>query len=437
MQRPIATRDQWICSNGTMVRSRTARGFAKGASSLAAMFLLAFLTSVSPAGAAGIVNQGAVPTPPTSKATGKGVDFEYLATPASVRPFTAEELRNAIPAEPPTPADSLDVPSFTRGASTSAATGDFTPASATGFPERIHGKIFFRVGEKIFSCSGTVVDSKNRNVVYTAGHCVYDVEAGRYVDQLAFIPGYTNGATPYEVFYATGVGTTQAWIDRADQSYDLGIVTVEGQVQSKLGSRQLAFDLNPIDREVTIYGYPSRPNPPFDGEILRGCHAEIKGHDQTRSDPRPLGATPCFMQQGSSGGGWVALGNYVMSVVSYGYCDSNPASCGVMFGPVFSQAAKNLYVKTGGSPRPTFRVKNGPPKVVRKRKVSFRFTGTAATLVTFKCKLDRQPIVNCSNRISITRLRPGKHTLRAWIVDQTGKASKKVVRNFRVKLRRR
>jgi len=418
-----------------MVSSRTARGLASGALALAAALLtITVFFTHSPAGAAEIVARGSAP-PPASSAGGKGIDYEHLATPASARPITLEEMRNAQPAEPPNPAGSFDVPSL-GGASTSAATGDFTPTDATSYPERIHGKIFFRVGENTFSCSGTVVDSKHRNVVFTAGHCVYDVEAGQYVDQLVFLPGYTNGVAPYGIYNATAVGTTQAWIQRADQSYDIGIVSLDQPIQTTLGSRQIAFDLNPTRREVTIFGYPSRPNPPFDGEILRGCRSQIKYRDRSKSGPLPLGAVPCFMQQGSSGGGWVALGNYVTSVVSYGYCDSDPSSCGLMFGPVFSKAAKNLYTKAGGSPRPTLRVKAGPPRVVRKRRVSFRFAGTAATLVTFKCRLDRQRAVRCSNRIGIRNLRPGRHTLRAWIVDQTGKASKKVVRKFRVRLPR-
>lgn len=404
-----------------------------GAFVLTAALLFTSISSVSFAGAAGITNLGSVP-PKASKVGTSKVDFETLATPAAADRITKEEMLNAIPADGPDPSGAFDIPGFD-GATASAATGDYTPGKVTSFPNRIHGKIFFKVGDATYSCSGTVIDSKGRNVVITAGHCVYDVETGAYVSPLVFLPGYENGEALGQ-YFATGLGTTDAW-KQGNQSYDIGIITLDTPVQSVYGSRQIAFDLNMNNRQVNILGYPSKPSPRFNGEVLQGCKAAIRYIDNAQSLPYPLGAKPCYMQQGSSGGGWVTLGNYVSSVVSYGYCDSDPRACGLMFGPVFSSAAKGLYQLAGGSSAPTVKLRGAPPKVVRKRKVTFSFTGTAATLIGFRCKLDRQRWVNCSSKISITRLSPGKHTLRVRAVDQMGVQSKKqIVRSFRVKLRR-
>jgi hypothetical protein len=416
-----------------------------GAAVLAAMLF----TSSSPAAAATIVSQGA-PPPKVSKVDGSGVSSVTFRRSASTdRYWTRERLISAKPADNLPPAASFDLPDFGADASASAATGDFTPGNVTDFPQRIHGKIFFKLGDDAYSCSGTVVDSANRNVVFTAGHCLYDQTEHRYVDKLVFIPGYENGIAPFkaplDVIDATDGKVPNQWIKTGTNSYDIAVLGLAQPVQKALGSRQIAFDLNPAlsktkGREYTIYGYPSQPSNLFDGEILRGCRVAFSGFDKSTGNvtPYPMSGSPCLMEQGASGGGWITLGNYLNSVVSYGYCDEQPSACGFIFGPYFSNAAKSLYVSAGGSPAPMIKLAKAPPKVVRKRAVNFKFKGSAATLIGFVCRLDKQRKVNCASKISIRRLRPGRHILRAWAVDQTGHLSKKkVVRRFRVVLPRR
>jgi len=418
--------------------SRRARGFATGASAFAATLLAISFVSLSTADAASIVDQGSIPK--ISKVSTSNVVGETMVTPASVDSYwTPERMASAKPAEMPDPAGSLDIPDFGSDASVSAATGDFTPGNVTSFPQIVHGKIFFSVGASNFSCSGTVIDSANANVVFTAGHCVYDQTSGAFVTNFIFVPGYENGSAPFGGSPAVNLYTTNQWATNGSNAYDLGVAVLQDPVQDTVSSRQIAFDLNPKGREYTIYGYPSKPSALFDGEILRGCKAAFTTYDSSDANvkPYPMGAKPCNMQQGASGGGWVTLGNYVNSVVSYGYCDSLPQYCGIIFGPIFSNAAKSLYVQAGGSSAPTIKLLSAPPKVVRKRKVSFKFGGTAATLLGFSCKLDRQKAVNCSQKISITRLSPGKHTLKVRAVDQTGhQSAKQITRNFRVILPR-
>ena len=133
-------------------------------------------------------------------------------------------------------------------------------------------------------------------------------------------------------------------------------------------------------------------------------------------EPQPIGATPCDMMQGSSGGGWITDGNYLASVVSYGYCDQVPHLCGITFGPQMLSAAVSVYtydgmvdgVKVsdgiGGSANPTVRVLKAPARKVRKRKVVFRFGANGSTPMHFKVKLDRQPWVSTTARVVIRKL---------------------------------
>lgn len=419
--------------------SSRAWGVTSGAIVLFAALLA--ITSSSSNATAAVISDRAAPPPAISKVGISSVKKSpVVASPASSEAFwTKARMLSAQPADNPRPENPFETPTFGSDAGTSAATGDFLPGNVTAYPNRIQGRIFFLVGGNTYSCSGTVVDSANRNVVYTAGHCVFDLATGSWVENIAFVPGYENGNTPFDIFFGNQWISTRQWVEGGSNSYDIGVVMLSRPIQSELGSRQIAFDLNPKNREFTIFGYPSKPDPPYDGEVLRGCHSAFDGFDSSNgTTPFPMAANPCLMQQGSSGGGWITLGNYLNSVVSYGYCDSAPNLCGIIFGPYFSNSAKALYVQAGGSPAPTVKLKKAPPKVVHKRKVAFTFAGSAATLLGFRCQLDRQRTVDCSSKISITRLSPGRHTLKVRAIDQTGKLSKKqIVRKFRVVLPRR
>jgi V8-like Glu-specific endopeptidase len=351
-----------------------------------------------------------------------------------VNGWTTADLLAAKPAEmPEPPAAAFDVPDL--DASVSAQTGDFYPSDPTTYPERLQGKVFFTAGGTLFQCSGTLVSSRKGNIVYTAGHCVWNKETKTWSTDFVFIPGYQDGTSPYATYPATALSSPQGYIDRSDFSYDIGMATLAGNPQADLGgSRQIAFDLNPVSRKYTIYGYPALPAPPYDGQRLVGCRSQVALRDSGTS-PQPMGVKPCNMKQGASGGGWITNGNYLNSITSYTYCDSDPELCGLLFGPYFSKAAKALYTSSSssGSITPTVKLKFAPPKTVTKRKVIFKFGGTGSTPISFLCKYDRRQYVSCGARTPISRLTAGRHTLKVRSVDQTGRKSKKTItRSFRV-----
>jgi len=405
--------------------------------------LMAFsIGSVPRADAAEIVDRGASP-PPLSRGpvAGQAVS-ETVVNPASADGYwTPARLAAAQPAPVSTPATSLDVPELGSDASVSAATGDFTPGNVSRFPQVVHGKIFFTAGATDYSCSGTIVYSQSRSLVYTAGHCVYSQTEHDWVTNLVFIPGYENGNMPLGYVSAVWISTTDQWLNNGNFSYDIGVIKVDYPIEELFAARQIAFDLNPVlgnkGREYTLYGYPSEPSPPFDGEILRGCRVRFVDYDSDQGPPRPLAVAPCSMGQGSSGGGWITSGNYLSSVVSYRYCDTVPSLCKYIFGPRFSNAAKTLYLDAGGSPAPTLKLVKGPPKIVRKRNIPVKLGGDFATWPGFYFRLDSQRRVYLSGNVRIKRLRPGKHTLQVQAVDQTGHLSqKKITLRFRVILPR-
>lgn len=354
--------------------------------------------------------------------------------------WTRERMLRAESVEPPAgPEASFDLDSPLAddppGAAASAADGDFLPSETAAFPLRVHGKVFLRIDGQDYACSGTVVDSKGKNVLFTAGHCVFDVESGLYAEQLVFVPAFRDGDTPYGIWPASAVFTTARFAERGALSHDIGVVILERKIQLELGARRIAFGLNPEGRSYTIYGYPEEPEALYDGGSLVGCRSMSEGRDPVQGSPAPIAAGPCLMGEGSSGGAWLTAGGLLNSVVSYGYCGNLPELCGLTFGPYFSDQALDLYTfpAVGGSSAPTVRIKSGPPRRVTGRKAKFRFSGSGSTPVTFRCRLGGRPQFRCGKKTKLSRLDRGKYVLRVRSVDQTGKLSRKAAkRKFKV-----
>ncbi|MGA7398215.1 MAG: hypothetical protein WBW62_12290 [Solirubrobacterales bacterium] len=387
---------------------------------LAVLLMLAVTASIAP-----------------GSSTAAVVEQTLTDSPAEVKSsWTRADRLAAKPLDQPDPAKSaFDLPRFP-GATTSAATGDFTPADASRLPERLHGKVFFRVGANRYSCSGTLVSSATGQTIFTAGHCVYDYEIRQFVTDFIFVPGYDSGNAPFGEYPATALATTQGWANRGDLSYDIGIASLAGTPTKDLGgSEKVAFNRSTKNRSYKIYGYPADPQPLYDGEKLIGCKSEAAGRDV--GSPRPIVAYPCNMSHGASGGSWMS-GGYLSAVFSYIHCDSSAATCGYAFASYFSNAAKSLYTSdtAGGSVKPTVKVRYRPPAVVKKRSVLFKFAGTGSTPLTYRCKFDRRKYVDCGNRVKISRLTNGRHRLKVRSIDQTGRLSSRVItRKFRVSVK--
>ncbi|NAS27441.1 hypothetical protein GT755_37965 [Herbidospora sp. NEAU-GS84] len=67
---------------------------------------------------------------------------------------------------------------------------------------RTTGKVFFRGGDgKPHWCTATSLQSKYKNLVATAGSCVYDTVTNKAtLDYWVFVPGYYQGKTPWGIY---------------------------------------------------------------------------------------------------------------------------------------------------------------------------------------------------------------------------------------------
>lgn len=279
------------------------------------------------------------------------------ATPAQVRAYwTPERMQAAEPADLPqvgaAPVAAAARASTARRRPTSieGSSGitafDFEPGAETGFPQRVHGKIFFTApGVGDAACSGTIVASRLRNVVFTAGHCVIGAP-GQWSTNLVFVPGYRDGSEPFGEFPATALLAPDEWAEAGDIAYDVAVAQLAVPLEATLGARGIAFN-KPPRSDYAIFGYPGKPAPPYNGQRLIECDAPFYGLEMSQSHPFSTVAFPCDMRQGASGGGWVNSAGQVVSVVSHGYED--PSLVGQIVGPYFGDAVKRLYNRAGGS----------------------------------------------------------------------------------------
>ena len=225
--------------------------------------------------------------------------------------------------------------------------------AATGV--RVQGKVFLTVATGAeagdYVCSGTAVNSLNRSVVWTAGHCVYDSDGG-YVTNFLFVPGYKNGTAPFGEWPAVKLASPDGWRSSANSSYDFSAAEVAANGAGKsltevVGGRGIAFNQSRT-QSYSSFGYPAQ-QPPLEFNGLREfrCDSPLGGGDD------PPGSGPntmwigCDMTGGSSGGGWVAQdgagGN------SYSYCEPTGTLCQErLYGPYFGDVAKQLYATIGG-----------------------------------------------------------------------------------------
>ncbi|MEU9884709.1 hypothetical protein [Sphaerisporangium sp. NPDC051011] len=128
----------------------------------------------------------------------------------------------------------------TRKASADGKAGSIAPQGAGGktagsskninLPTNV-GKVFFQVDGKPYWCSGTSIQSKYHNLVATAGHCVYDTDKNKYVDNFVFIPGYYQGKAPWGIYVGAKVNLHDDFTVYEDYDYDYAFVNVYNGVK--------------------------------------------------------------------------------------------------------------------------------------------------------------------------------------------------------------
>jgi V8-like Glu-specific endopeptidase len=223
-------------------------------------------------------------------------------------------------------------------------------------PATTSGKVFFTTtgngARENWVCSASTVNSNGKNVVFTAGHCVYgslggEVQGEGWHSNWVFVPDYHNGSAPYGVWTARQLWTLTSYVNNQDEGDDIGAAAMNtnryGQhIVNVVGGQGLAWNW-PASEYVYDFGYPAAA--PFNGLVLDECDGGEFNWSAYVSSTMGLA---CNFTGGSSGGPWLmSFGGefgYVNGVNDFGY-SSIP---GYIFSAYFGNNADSLYNAVAG-----------------------------------------------------------------------------------------
>jgi V8-like Glu-specific endopeptidase len=275
---------------------------------------------------------------------------QVIASPSSggaaavARYWTPARMRSARPLDRIVDgAPAVAVPSDTASASFASVPNAAQP------PFTAVGRVFLKVGNFDGFCSGTAIDSPTRQLVLTAGHCLYSILPGhrlptpaRYFD---FVPDYSHGQAPFGEFTGRKGFLPRPWLRSINENYDMAAVLTEPNAagvnlaDAVGGGLPIATD-RARDQEYRVLGYPGGP----ERKNMQECDARFSGDDRLTY---PLGGPPslgvaCYMGEGASGGPWlIDEGTEVGGITTYGHIKNLNHT----FGPYFSSRNVGALVK--------------------------------------------------------------------------------------------
>jgi V8-like Glu-specific endopeptidase len=239
------------------------------------------------------------------------------------------------PAGPPAPAPVVWPPTVTAPPTTDPPAGQpFSGIPAVGALFSTDG------GSNGHYCTASVVHSPSRDMVITAAHCIHDGEDGDYQSDVAFVPGYHDGQSPYGVWVPTRMVVDPRWIASSDPELDVGFLIVHrvgdnAHIEDVTGANQLGGTASPRG-PIRVTGYPDTLDEPIT------CQRAVawEDGDQPRFDCAAF-------SDGTSGAPWVVdadprtqLGTVVGVVGGY---QLGGESDDVSYSPVFGDAVHSLY----------------------------------------------------------------------------------------------
>lgn len=216
-------------------------------------------------------------------------------------------------------------------------------AEASALEDRTNGRIFGvdpRSGP--YTCSGTSLNTPSGSIVLTAGHCV--VENHVWGRDITFVPGYEHELRPFGTFVTRAVYVMPQWRQTENNDFDVAALRVGpsklGRLAGVVGARGYETGRS-RKAKFQIFGYPAGA---LGGEELRTCLTHGLGSDPLTnpfSGPPTVPAS-CDMAGGSSGGAWIADGQYIDGVTSYGYSNNLNRLYSPYFGPAVGSFLRSL-----------------------------------------------------------------------------------------------
>jgi hypothetical protein len=204
------------------------------------------------------------------------------------------------------------------------------------YPYVTCGKLFFTQGGNGFAGSAALI---GKNVLLTAGHCVYN---GGWSGNVSFFPSYPSrpASDPLRSFSSSHLAAWTAWTSSGNRAFDYGMAWIDNNPGDSLSWLGLLWNAVASGRIWDAVGYPATPNPPFNGEVMD----EAIGTFVSSSTSGTIGLSNDNMEHGSSGGPWITDFNgssreYANGLQSFHVNDGDF----VEYGPYFTQDVKGLF----------------------------------------------------------------------------------------------
>lgn len=189
------------------------------------------------------------------------------------------------------------------------------------------GKLFYTWAGGNYVCSASTINSAKKNVIMTAGHCVYEAKKGWH-NNIVFVPAYYNGSAPFGKWSWSTARTFTAWQNDGAWSHDQAFVTLAPlggrNIVDVVGGNGLSWGYGTGLAGVRVWGYPAEGK--YNGQLPYYCDGTTTDRSLFDDDAQLV----CDMTGGASGGAWmrarisVDLG-YVYAVTSRRTLSGTPA----------------------------------------------------------------------------------------------------------------
>ena len=176
-----------------------------------------------------------------------------------------------------------------------------------------------------------VVASRHGNMLMSAAH----VLNGRSASSIIFAPGYVNGQAPLNLWHIHKAYTDSAW--QANQSIDddFCFLKVGADVQGRVGSINLATEVQP--QGCSVIGYPDGLTSPVHATVQAAWYTS--GHQ--------LKFTCDGYPNGTSGSPWIIDGKSAYGLIG-GYQQGGETPS-VSYSPYFGANVRSLYNTADGA----------------------------------------------------------------------------------------
>jgi V8-like Glu-specific endopeptidase len=140
-------------------------------------------------------------------------------------------------------------------------------------------------------CTASVVDSTKRDLIITAAHCILPIGKpighSTYYTNVAYVPMYDHGKTPYGIWPATARTVHSYWIKNRDPDVDFGFFALSPQNGKEIGNvtgyNTLKIN-NGYTTWVDVIGYPDTSLSPFNRPVWCGNRTSRAAQYQIRFD---------------------------------------------------------------------------------------------------------------------------------------------------------